>query len=210
MRLFLSSYRFGDCSDALIELLGETDKVGVITNAKDYKSAMERTKSVQDVFDSFKELGINPYEIDLRAYFKYPDGLRSVLDAYSFVWLAGGNTFVLRRALKATGADELLRSYVRENKLIYGGESAGAVLAGPSLQGVEFGDDPYVVPEGYSDEDIWDGLGLVPYSIVPHYESDWEGYERMIEVLEEADIPYKALNDHQVIVVSGDSEKVLL
>jgi dipeptidase E len=209
VRLFLSSYRFGDYGDLLLELLGEDTAIGVITNAKDYKTPEERTESVRELFASLQELGLQPHEINLRPFFGQPDFLRAELEKYTAVWLAGGNSFVLRRALKASGGDELLRELVVNDKLLYCGESAGAVMATPTLQGVEFGDDPDVVPEGYPDEDLWDGLGFVPYSIVPHYESDWEGYERMIEVLEEDNIPYKTLNDHQVIVVSDDEEERL-
>lgn len=209
MRLFLSSFRFGDYGEAFLELIGENPRVGVITNAKDYKDLTERTQSVRELFDSFHELGIEPQEIDLRPFFGHADLLEDELGKYNVIWVAGGNTFVLRRALRASGGDELLRRYVLADKLIYGGESAGAVIATPTLQGVEFGDDPEIVPDGYPGEELWDGLGLVSYSIVPHYESDWEGYERMIEVLEEADMPYKTLNDYQAIIMHGDDEELL-
>ncbi len=209
MQLFLSSYRFGDYSDVFLEMLGEDPVVGVINNAKDGKTPEERAKSVQELSASFQELGIRPHEVDLRPFFGRPELLRAELEKYSAIWVAGGNTFVLRRALKASGGDELLCELAQAGKLVYGGESAGAVIATPTLQGVEFGDDPDVVPAGYPDEDLWDGLKLVPYSIVPHYESDWEGCERMIEVLEEDNIPYKTLNDHQVIVVNGGEDERL-
>ncbi len=206
MRLFLSSYRFGQASDAFLELVGENPSVGVITNAKDYKSLGERAQSLGELVASFHDIGIEPTEVDLRHFFGRQDVLRNELEKYDVIWLAGGNTFVLRRALKQSGGDELLRELVGANKLVYGGESAGACVAAPTLLGVEFGDDPEIVPEGYADEDVWDGLSLVPYSIVPHYESDWEGYERMTEVLEEAGLPYKTLNDFQALIINGAQE----
>lgn len=209
MRLFLSSYRFGDYGDVLQELIGEEATVGVITNAKDYNKLEERRKSVEAQFDSFRELGIEPHEIDLRPFFGHADLLALELEKHKFIWVGGGNTFVLRRALRASGGDVLLRDYVQADKCIYGGESAGAIMATPTLQGVEFGDDPYIVPDGYTDEEIWDGLGFVSHAIVPHYESAWEGSERMVEVLEEDGVPYKTLNDHQVLLVVGNDEEIL-
>jgi dipeptidase E len=209
MRLFLSSYRFGNHADLLVELMGEQKDVAVITNAKDYKSADERKKSVQDLFASFEEIGLKPHEIDLRPFFGHSDMLELELAKYDTAWLAGGNTFVLRKALKYAGAESIILDRLEDEEFLYGGESAGAVVAAPTLKGVEFGDDPYVEIEGYSDEEIWDGLDLVPYSIVPHYESDWEGAERMVDVLEENNMPYKTLTDAQVLIVIGEQTEVL-
>jgi dipeptidase E len=204
MQLFLSSYRFGNYESGLLEIVGENAHVGVITNAKDYKNASERLTSVKDLFDSFSGIGITPHEIDLRRYFGSAEDTALELEKYDFIWLAGGNTFVLRRALKYSGADTYITDRVRSNTLLYGGESAGAIVATPTLQGVEFGDDPYVIPEGYVDEEIWDGLNLVPFCIVPHYESGWEGDERMIDTLEAEGLPYKTLTDAQVLIISDD------
>ncbi len=189
-------------------MVGENDsaRVGVITNAKDYKNDIERAEKVKDSLQSFSEIGITAHEIDLRLYFNNSEDLALELEKYDFVWLAGGNTFVLRRALKYSGADRLITERVRDNSLLYGGESAGAIVATPTLKGVEFGDDPYIVPAGYADEQVWDGLGLVPFSIVPHYESGWEGDERMIDTLEAEGLPYKTLTDAQVLIISNDDE----
>jgi len=210
MQLFLSSYRFGDYAEVLQDMLGdEISDVGVITNAKDYKTLTERTESVRELFGSFAELGIDAHEIDLRVFFDQPDMLERELAKYKFIWLSGGNTFVLARALQQSGGDAIIRELVQSGKVIYGGESAGACIATPMLTGVEFGDDPYIVPEGYEDVEVWQGLGLVPFSIIPHYESEWEGYERMEEVLAEAGLPYKILRDHQVYVVNGEQAELL-
>jgi dipeptidase E len=204
MQLFLSSYRFGNFESGLLEIVGDDAHVAVITNAKDDKEASERLASVKDLFNSFSGIGVTPHELDLRRYFGNSEDLALELDKYDFVWLAGGNTFVLRRALKYSGADTIISERVRDNSLLYGGESAGAIVATPTLKGVEFGDDPYVIPDGYVDEEIWDGLGLVPFCIVPHYESGWEGDERMIDTLESEGLPYKTLTDAQVLMISDD------
>jgi dipeptidase E len=206
MQLFLSSYRFGNFESGLLEIVGENAHVAVITNAKDDKSTTERAQSVKDLFHSFSEIGITPHELDLRRFFGNMEDLALELEKYDFVWLAGGNTFVLRRALKYSGADTLITERVRNDSLLYGGESAGAIVATPTLKGVEFGDDPYVIPDGYIDEEIWDGLGLVPFCIVPHYESGWDGDERMIDTLEAEGLPYKTLTDTQVLIISNDDE----
>src|SRR5437868_5482116 len=130
MRLFLSSYRAGTHNAELLKFIKGTNKVAFISNAKDYKSQDERSKSMGENFDFWRSIGVEATEIDLRPYF-HKSGAEKLLGGFNFVWLAGGNTFLLRRALKYTGLDEFLVKKVREGSLIYGGESAGAIMSAP-------------------------------------------------------------------------------
>lgn len=91
-----------------------------------------------------------------------------------------------------------------EGELIYGGWSAGAVVAGPTLRGIEIMDDPYIVAESYQIEPVWDGLGLVDFSIVPHFESDHpeaEAAARAHEHMTATGIPHRTMRDGEVIIV---------
>jgi dipeptidase E len=209
MRLFLSSYRAGDYSEKLVGLFGENSKVAVITNAKDYKSQEERSQSVEEILDFLKKLGFKPTEIDLRKYFSDSNFTEDDLKKYQAVWVAGGNTFILVRALNQSGARKVLGNMIRKNQIIYGGESAGAILPTPTLTGVQFGDDPNIVPEGYEKELIWEGLNLINYHIVPHYKTEWEGAEEMIAELKSNNLDYKTLTDNQAIIINGDKEEFL-
>jgi dipeptidase E len=209
MRLFLSSYRAGNYSDRLVEIFGKNANVAVVTNAKDDKTDFEREQSAEEVLDFLKSLGFKPTEIDLRKYFKQSNFSEKDLKKYQAVWVAGGNTFVLVRALKQSGARKVIGDMVRKNEIIYGGESAGAILPTPTLTGVQFGDDPSIIPEGYDKETIWNGLNLVDYHIVPHYKSEWEGAEDMIKELKKKKLNYKTLTDNQAIIINGNKEEFL-
>jgi dipeptidase E len=209
MRLFLSSYRAGNYPEKLTNLFGEGADVAVVTNAKDYKTPEERQTSVDEILDFLSSLAMKPVEIDLRAFFKDPESFQGVLERYPAVWMAGGNTFVLRRALKHSGADRVLGDLVRKNEIILGGESAGAIITTPTLTGVEFGDDPDTVPEGYDKKVIYSGLNLVDYHIVPHYQSEWEGAEKMMVALANNGLRYRTLTDSQAITIDGDKEEFL-
>jgi dipeptidase E len=210
VRLFLSSYRTGEYNDQFLELLGDQTHIAIITNAKDYKNEIERATSVKEVQNFFEEMGLTTSEIDLRNYFDDTSGLEELLSKQSCVWVAGGNTFVLRRAMYYSGCDQLLTQLVHDEAVIYAGESAGAILATPGLTGSEFADDPSIVPEGYDEEEIWEGLGLVEYYVVPHYESGDEGIERMVDILEEQSLPFRTLNNNQAILIDGDQEEFLM
>jgi dipeptidase E len=209
MRLFLSSYRAGNHDRRLVELFGKGTEVAVVTNAKDYKTPEERQASVDEIFDYLAGIAMKPVEIDLRNSFGKPEITEKTLRKYSAIWMAGGNTFILRKALKYSGADRFLYDAVRKNETVYGGESAGAILATPTLTGVEFGDDPTLIPVGYSDEIIREGLGFTSYHIIPHYQSEWEGADAMAAALQAANLEYRTMTDAQAIIIDGDKEEFL-
>jgi dipeptidase E len=215
MRLFLSSYRAGKHDADLRELLGKIDKVAVITNAKDYKTPEGREVRVKENFDYWKSLDIEPTEVDLRPYF-HKSGAEKLLAKHNFIWLAGGNVFLLRRALSYTGLDTYFYDAVRKNEIILGGESAGAIIMGPTLQYSEMEaegheDSPSFVAEGYESGVIWNGMDFITYVPVPHYKDvDYgEEIDDYIARLEKASIPYKTITNDQAIIINGDKEEFL-
>lgn len=213
MRLFLSSYRAGAHDKELLKFLGDIKKIAVITNAKDYKTPEDRREKIEDNFNYYCSIGLEPTEIDLRPFFGKADN-EALLNGYQFVWMAGGNVFLLRRALRYTGLDNLLVDKVRDGSVIYGGESAGAIIAGPTLKHSEMDtdeDSPSFVPDGYRKETIWDGLDLVDYVPVPHYQSGEYTAEiqHYIDRLDADRIAHKEMTDDQAIVIDGDKREFL-
>lgn len=209
MRLFLSSENFGKYPGVLADITGKK-KVAYIGNAKDYGPTSERAAKIAEHRQQFSDLGFEFEEIDLRDYFdaKVP---ADILDGFGLVWCSGGNTFLLRSAMKQSGLDKILISKVKADKVAYGGSSAGSVVAGPTLRGTEHGDDPGHVDEVYKADVVWDGLGLVDTVIVPHWGSDWFGAEaeKMAGALDDSGHTYECLEDGQVFVVNGDKVEVL-
>ena len=173
MRLFLSSEGFGNYPDRLGELVGKNKKVAFIDNAKDFLEAEEREAHVQEKKAEFEALGFEFQEFDLRSYFHKNNKLLDLLSNFGLIWLSGGNTFILRRALAYSDLDNILKDLVAADKIVYGGSSAGSIIPTPSLQGTEYGDEPNEIPKGYKKEIIWSGLNLVSFHIVPHYKSEW-------------------------------------
>lgn len=209
MKLFLSSQDFGNHSERLLELV-TNKKVLFINNAKDELSKNERRENSEAKKEDFESLGFNFEEVDLRDYFSSPIP-DSLLTDVGLVWFSGGNTFILRRALAYSGLDKVIIKLVKEDKVVFGGSSAGSIIACPTLRGTENGDDPYAVPVGYKKEIIWDGLNLVDFYIVPHYLSDWFGKKAnaMKDYFEKNKLPQHALVDGQVIVVNGKEHEFL-
>ncbi len=211
MRLFLSSENLGNYPQEFLELLGPNKKLSFVENAKDDWNINDRKAKVDTHLEQFESQGFKVFELDLRDYFGKPKEMEEVLSECGGIFLAGGNTFILTRALRYSGADKLLYDMVRKNEIALGGSSAGSIIATPSLHGSELGDHPEVTPPGYKKEVIWDGLDLVNYYIVPHYKSDWFGIEAeaMLDYFKQNDMPYRALMDGQAILTNGDKEEFL-
>lgn len=207
MRLYLSSYRMGRRFGALVEALGRGAKVAVVSNATDFIPDEARAAYARTVFDPiahFNDHGLDASPLDLRTFFNDAAGLETALAGVRLVWANGGNAFLLRRAMRQSGLEAILGREVPVGGLVYGGWSAGAVVAGPTLRGLELMDDPAVVAEGYDPEPIWEGLGLVDFSLVPHFGSDHpeaEAAARAAEWLAGQGMPHRTLRDGEVVVV---------
>jgi dipeptidase E len=81
----------------------------------------------------------------------------------------------------------------------------------PSLSGVNLVDDPDIIPAGYDPATIWEGLGVIPYAIVPHYKSDHPesaANDLLVQYYIDYHMPFKTLHDGEVIVVNGKREKI--
>lgn len=183
-------------------MFGANKKVAVVANAMDIVDPLMRSEKTQGNLEEMARLGLLPSEIDLRDYFGHSKKLRTKLDEYGGVWVRGGNTFVLRRAMKYSGMDEYLREKIKSD-FVYGGYSAGICVLVPDMRGLDIVDDPKNVPAGYEAETIWEGVGLVDKMIVPHYKSDHpESYlvDKSVEWLESNKIPYETLRDGEAII----------
>lgn len=206
MRLYLSSYRIGDRAGSLLALLGSGRRAAIIENALDNISPSARQLYRDEAYDPVSELaslGIAGTHLDLRDFFGRPEALRASLGRFDLVWVVGGNAFVLRRAMKQSGFDDVITGMLDNDEIVYAGFSAGAVVAAPSLEGIHLMDDPDEAPPGYDRETVWDGLGLIDHAIVPHYRSphpESTAAERAVRHLMSRGLRYRALRDGEVII----------
>lgn len=206
MRLYLSSYRIGDRAGSLLALLGSGKRAAIVSNALDTISDTARSIFRDEVYDPHVEmasLGLETEELDLRRYFGQPQALRSKLSGFDLVWVMGGNAFVLRRAMKQSGFDDLIVDMLDRDQLVYGGSAAGAAVAAPTLQGLQLIDDPELVPPGYEPEIVWDGLGLIDHAVIPHFRSahpDSAAAEQAVRFLTARGLRHRALRDGEAIV----------
>ena len=204
MKLYLSSYRIGDHGEDLAYEIAGDKRVGVVFNALDlWEDGPKFSERVNQELQELKSLGLNPERVDLTHYFDGAhDDLRQLLDELDALWVTGGNSFVLRRAFRESGLDRILLAKQGDEAFLYGGYSAGIIVITPTLRGIHLMDDPDTVPRGYPLEVVWDGLSIVPYSIVPHYRSDHhetELAEKSVKFMINEKIPFVALRDGDVL-----------
>jgi dipeptidase E len=204
MKLYLSSYRIGRRGADLAGLLEGHKRVAVIRNALDFSTDAERLRAGRErEIASLTDLGITAEELDLRKYFGTPHELRRTLHDFAGVWVVGGNTFLLRRAMALSGLDAMLRERAEDREFVYAGYSAGACVLAPSLRGIHLADEPTRVASGYPEAVPWDGLGLIPFAIVPHYRSDHPEsplMEAVVSYFVEHGVPFITLRDGDVYI----------
>jgi len=215
MRLYLSSFRLGNQPRNLVELVGDKKHAAVIVNACDLFSEGERESKVEQEIGALQSLGFNGVELDLRRFSRSGQRhqeLYEFLGNCGLVWVRGGNPFILRRAMSASGFDEVIRNLLRHDALVYSGYSAGISVITPSLHGVELVDDPCRVPQGYDPTIIWDCLGVIPYYVAPHYKSDHPesaAVDKTVQHYIDHHMLFKALRDGEAIVMNGERDEIV-
>lgn len=215
MNLYLSSYRLGSHIETLNKMVNPKRHVAIIENAIDFITHQQRElyqKTTFDIYSVFKKLGYHPLSIDLRKYFDKNDLLENELKKYDLIWVCGGNVFLLRKAMKQSGFDKIIKHILTNNNIVYGGWSAGACIASPSLKGIELCDNPDINVPSYQKEIIWDGLGLIDYAIAPHYKSDHpetKYIDNVITYFNNNNIHYKKLRDGDVLIINDETHRFL-
>lgn len=207
MKLFLSSQAISkEQAPHFIKLVGKVAnaiKLAVIENAADVEEGSKdwliRNRQM------IESHGFDVEYVDLRKYVQDLEALHTKLADKDVLWFGGGNTFYLRWLLRNTGIENIIKDLVR-NGTVYGGGSAGAIVAGPTLHHFEAADDPKVSPGV-----IYEGLGLTDKVAVPH--ADNAKYAQVIRTINDslkAD-GYKTvlLKDTEALLVDGRDEKVV-
>src|SRR5262245_7787941 len=138
MKLYLSSHRIGREPHTMLTASASNARVAVIQNAQDCWTDSATRRSVLDrECADLISIGLQPVEVDLRRFFGRQSELERDLRDYSYCWVCGGNSLVLRRALRSSGLDEILRKLAgQEEVLTYGGYSAGICVLTPTLEGI--------------------------------------------------------------------------
>lgn len=209
VRLYLSSFRMGNCADRLRGLVGGDGRVAVIANAMDAQPEEQRHEGVERELHALSALGLRPEQVDLRDFFA-EDDVHAVLGGYDLLWLRGGNVFMLRYALRRSGADDVITDLVRADSIAFGGYSAGPCVLGGSLAEFAEVDDPAAVELTYGESAPADGLGILDWAFVPYVDSpghpETEACGRVAVRYAAAGLAARTFRDGEVLVINGTDE----
>jgi dipeptidase E len=204
VKLYLSSYRLGSRPEVLRELVGGRGRAGLIFNALDVYGR-DRLRVLPRERDDLASLGFDTEELDLRDYFGDFDGLRRRLLTLDLLWVTGGNTFCLARAMTHARFNEAIDEPLQRNSIVYASYSAGTCVTADDLAGIQLMDEPDAIAEGHPLGLPAHTLGWLPYRIVPHWHSDHPespAADLAVSYLLSQGLPFRTLKDGQAIVIA--------
>ncbi len=213
MKMYLSSYHVGDFGNELQKLVGKQDaKVAIIANSRDWSDDKKRIdQGNQRELKDMRDLGFEAELFDLRASFG-KSNLVDRLSKFDMVWVLGGNTFILVKAMKLSGFDNVINELIRPGKLVYAGYSAAFCAVSPSLDGVEIVDDINATASGYEDIEVKEGYGLIDFYPIVHFRSNHhesEDVEKEYEYVKSKGRKFKTFCDGDVYIVEGNRREIL-
>ena len=131
MKYYLSSYKLGNETNILKELIDNTHKnFGYILNALDFSSSdpIRKKLHIEKDMEDLKSLGVEVELLDLKNFFGKELDLRIKLRKLSGVYVSGGNSFILRQAMYLCGFDKAISEISKNNtNFIYIAYSAALI-----------------------------------------------------------------------------------
>jgi dipeptidase E len=211
MKLYLSSFKFGQEIDKLQSMLSPGSKIGHINNSRDWTTAdpeIRRNYQLEEI-EQLNKLGFKAEPLDLQNYFHKESELRIKLSELDGIWVSGGNTFVLRQAMKISGFDIIFNELKHRRNFLYGGYSAGICILCDSLKYIQNVDDPNDFPYSEIKKTIWEGLNYFDFGLLPHFDSDHfesEAIGKEVENCIKNKWLFKTLRDGEVIIIDEEQK----
>jgi dipeptidase E len=206
MKFYLSSFLLGKKGKDLARLMPSNKKMGYIPNACDYTNVDIKRRNEVNKSDmaELSKLGLSVEMLDLKDYFSKTDKLRKKIKKLGGVFVRGGNTFILRQAMKLSGFDVIFKELLKREDFLYSGYSAGICVLATDFGALKTVDDPTDKPYPELRKTIWKGLGYLDYMILPHYKSNHPesaDIDKEVQFCKDNNLPFKTLRDGEVIII---------
>jgi len=143
-----------------------------------------------------EELRFNVEEVDIDG--KKEKEVMKLLELKDIIFVEGGNTFYLLKAMRACNFEKVIRKLLKLGK-VYIGVSAGTIVAGKTIKTAGwFGDENLVKLRDLK------GLNLVPFDIFPHYQPEYaEIIKQKMKSPRKRRKKLRIITDDQGILVQG-------
>lgn len=154
-----------------------------------------------DKQEGFKKLGIDFEELDIKG--KTEQELRAKLKDKKVVYVEGGNTFYLLKAVRESGFDKVIKDLVNKG-VVYIGSSAGSYICCPTIE-VSLWKHPYKSEHfGVAD---FTAMNLVQFYIFVHYKPKYK--ELLEEKIPQVKYPVKILTDEQALLIQDEKVELI-
>jgi dipeptidase E len=184
--------------DEIIKLLQEPAydiKVAFITTASKPEENQDYLR--EDLRIMREELGFNVEEVDIEG--KSEHELERILGINDIVYVEGGSTFYLLKAMRECNFEKVIRKLLKSGK-VYIGVSAGSMVAGRTIK-TSLWKNPNKNTFGLKN---LKGLNLVPFDIFLHYQPEHaEIIKQKMPNLKKRYKNLRIITDDQAILVQG-------
>ena len=167
-------------------------------NVEEYRDYVDEAK------EAFAKMGFTVQILDVSKVSEVE--AKAKIGAARVLYVSGGNTFYLLLELKKKGLATLITDRVRSGELVYVGESAGAMIAAPSVEYASVMDDA----SGSESVATQTGLDLVKFYPVVHYgEEPFVQSTAKILKAYGGKLNLAPINNTEAIAVHGDKFEIL-
>lgn len=206
MRLYLSSYRLGDQPHQLPDMLAAPGPAAVIGNALDAVTVDARERAVDFEITALAGIGIDAEEFDLRDYFRHPRRCAERLARYRMVWLRGGTCSCCGMRWRAAAPIRPWRGSLCPTRSSTPVTAPDAAYSSRACAGWNSSTLRTRPSRPTARHPRWDGLGLLPYAIVPHHRSvhpESNAAELVAKRYQAEGVPHRTIRDGHAIVVNS-------
>lgn len=195
--MLLTSNGMQEMRDEIIKLLQKPAYDVTVAFVTTAAKAVENLDYVRRDLDIMNEMGFNVEEVDIEG--KNDRQLMNILQLKDIIYIEGGNTFYLLKAMRACGFEKVIRKLLKRG-VVYMGASAGSVVVGKTIatSGWKNPDKNTVRLKNLK------GLHLVPFDIFVHYQPEHAELikQKMPDPKKRAK-NLRILTDSQAILVQG-------
>ena len=169
----------------------------IVTAAKPQEN-LDYVKTDLDIMRD--ELGFNVEEVDIEG--KKESEVMRLLELKDIIYVEGGNTFYLLKAMRGCNFEKVIRKLLKQGK-VYIGASAGSMVAGRTIKTANW------LSQEYENKNLVNlknlkGLNLVPFDIFVHYQPKHaEIIKQQIKNPKKRLKNLRILTDDQGILVQG-------
>lgn len=152
--------------------------------------------------EMLRKEGYDFEELDIEG--KNENELRELLKDKDAIYVEGGNTFYLLKAVMESGFDKVIKELIGQG-VAYIGSSAGSYIMCPTIE-MSTWKKPGEEKDRFGVNDFT-GLNFVPFLVKAHYNPEQK--ELLVEYISKTKYPVKILEDGQAILVEGEGYKLI-